>query len=100
MEFSVKLIQLSQDVLLYIVYNVASLVSMKNKLQFYLEIVTCDPLNYTMDHFKFIASIQKEEFISALRVLLQQSLELHVYDETTNRVKCKIKLYWLEWICI
>ena len=35
-------------------------------LQFYLEIVTCDPLNYTMDHSKFIASIQKKEFISAL----------------------------------
>ena len=34
-------------------------------MQFYLEIKTCDPLNYTMDHPKFIASIQKEEFISS-----------------------------------
>ena len=32
-----------------------------------LEIVTFDPLNYTMDHSNFIASIQKEEFISALK---------------------------------
>ena len=34
------------------------------KLQFCLEIETCDPLNYAMDHSKFIGSIQKEEFIS------------------------------------
>ena len=39
-------------------------------LQFYLEIVTCDRLSYTMDHSKFIASIQKDKFICALRVLL------------------------------
>ena len=39
----------------------------EKKLQFYLEIVTCDPLNFTMDHSKFIASIQKEEFISAFK---------------------------------
>ena len=32
-------------------------------------ILTCDPVNYTMDHSKLIASIQKEEFISGLRVL-------------------------------
>ena len=30
-------------------------------------IVTFDPLNYIIDHFKFIASIQKEEFISAFK---------------------------------
>ena len=38
------------------------------KLQFCLEIKTCDPLNYTMDHSKFIASIQKEEFISSFKI--------------------------------
>ena len=54
------------------------------KIHFYLEIVACDPLNYTMDHSKFIASIQKKEFISALRIIQQQSLELHVHDETPN----------------
>ena len=37
------------------------------KLQFCLEIKTCDPLNYTMDHSKFIASIQKEEFICSFK---------------------------------
>ena len=39
----------------------------REKLQLYLEIKTCDPLNYTMDHSKFIASIQKEEFISSFK---------------------------------
>ena len=34
-------------------------------MQLCLEIKTFDPLNYTMDHSKFIASIQKEEFISS-----------------------------------
>ena len=58
--------------------------SSEEKTTLYLEIVACDPLNYTMDHFKFIASIQKEEFISALRIIQQQSLELHVHDETPN----------------
>ena len=48
-------------------------------MQFYLEIVTCDPLHFTMDHFKFIAPIQKEEFISAFKgsadyYIQQQSL--------------------------
>ena len=37
------------------------------KLQSCLKIKTCDPLNYTMDHSKFIASIQKEEFISSFK---------------------------------
>ena len=36
-------------------------------MQFCLEIKTCDPLNYTMDHSKFIASIQKKEFISSFK---------------------------------
>ena len=39
----------------------------REKLQFCLEIKTCDPLNYTMDHSKLIASIQKEEFISSFK---------------------------------
>ena len=48
-------------------------------MQLYLETVTCWPLNFTMDHFKFIASIQKEEFISAFKgsadyYIQQQSL--------------------------
>ena len=42
----------------------------KHVCKFYLEIVTCYPLNFTMDISKFIASIQKEECFSALRVLL------------------------------
>ena len=36
-------------------------------MQFCLEIKTFDPLNYIMDHSKFIASIQKEEFISSFK---------------------------------
>ena len=49
------------------------------KLQFCLEIKTCDPLNYSMDHSKFIASIPKVEFIrsfksSANYYIQQQSL--------------------------
>ena len=56
---------------------------MKNDLQRknanYLEIVTCDPLNYAMDHTKYIASIQKKELISAFKgsadyYIQQQSL--------------------------
>ena len=31
-----------------------------SKYNFYLEIVTCDPLLYTKDHSKFIVSNQKE----------------------------------------
>ena len=56
------------------------------KLQFCLEIKNCDPLNYTMDHYKFIASIQKENSLVYLRVLLilysTAKSELHVYDKT------------------
>ena len=33
--------------------------------KFYLEGLTCDPLNYTMDHSKFIALI--DEFISSFK---------------------------------
>ena len=42
----------------------------EKKLQINFEIVTCDPCNFIMDHSKLIASVQKEEFISALRGLL------------------------------
>ena len=42
----------------------------KTTIYFKLEIVICDPLNYTMDHSKFIASIQKENFTSAVSILL------------------------------
>ena len=37
----------------------------EKKMQFYLEIITCDPLRNIMDHPKFIVSNQKEESISA-----------------------------------
>ena len=51
----------------------------EKKMQFYLEIVACDPLNFTMAHSKFIASIQKDEFINAFKssadyFIQQQSL--------------------------
>ena len=39
--------------------------SSEKEIQFYLEIISCNPLMYTMDLPKFIVSIQKEEFISA-----------------------------------
>ena len=39
-----------------------------------------------MDHSKFIASIQKEEFISSLLLYSTAKSELHVYDETPNLV--------------
>ena len=60
-------------------------------MQFCLEIKTCDPLNYTMYHSKFTASIQKEEFISSFEssanyCIQQQSLKLHVYNETPKLV--------------
>ena len=58
----------------------------REKLQFCLEIKTCDLLNYTMDHSKSIASIQKEEFISSLLLYSTAKSELHVYDETPNLV--------------
>ena len=39
--------------------------SPEKEIQFYLEIITCDPLMYTMDLPKSIVSIKKEESISA-----------------------------------
>ena len=37
--------------------------SSEKERQFYLEILACDPSNYTMDHPKFIVSNKKEESI-------------------------------------
>ena len=43
-----------------------------------------------MDHSKFIASVQKEDFISSLKSFanyyIQQQSKLQVYDETQNIV--------------
>ena len=35
---------------------------------FFMEIISCDPSVYRMEHLKFITSNQKEEFIRAYRV--------------------------------
>ena len=37
----------------------------EKEIQFYLEIITCGPSDYTMDHSKFIVSNQKEDSIRA-----------------------------------
>ena len=42
--------------------------SLRERNLFYLEIITCDPSIYTMDHPKFIVSNQMEESISTQRV--------------------------------
>ena len=56
-------------------------------MQFCLEIKTCDPLNYTMDHSKFIATIQEEEFIRSFnKSSATAKFELHAYDEIPNLV--------------
>ena len=39
--------------------------SSEKEKQFYLDIVTCAPTIYTMDHSKFISSNQKDESIGA-----------------------------------
>ena len=39
--------------------------SKRKKIELYLEIITCDTSNYTMDHPKNIASNQKAESIRA-----------------------------------
>ena len=44
-------------------------------MQFYFEIITCDPLMYIMDLPKFIVSIQKEDFISAQRLLMPMAVQ-------------------------
>ena len=64
------------------------------KLQFSLEIKTCDPLNYTMDHSKIIASIQKKEFISSFKssanyYIQQQSLNyMYMMKHQILRISC------------
>ena len=40
----------------------------ENLMQYYLEVITCDPSIYTMDYSKFILSYKKEESISTQRV--------------------------------
>ena len=37
----------------------------RKKYNFYMEIITCDPSIYTMDHAKFIVPNKKKEFNSA-----------------------------------
>ena len=59
-------------------------------MQFYLEIINCDPLNYTMDHSKFIAPIQKEEFISSFKSSANYIQKQ--YDETPNLVNVLLSL--------
>ena len=49
-------------------------------MQFYLEIVTCDPLYFTMDHFNMLASIKKEELISAFKC----STEYYIQQQSLN----------------
>ena len=43
--------------------------SSEKEIIFYLEIITCEPAICIMDHPKFIVSNQKEESISALRLI-------------------------------
>ena len=38
--------------------------SSEKEIQYYLEVLTCDPAIYTMDHPIFIVSNQKDESIS------------------------------------
>ena len=52
------------------------------KLHFYLEIKTCSPLNYTMEHSKFIASIQEEEFISSFKT----SAKYYIQQQSLNNM--------------
>ena len=40
------------------------------EIHFYVEIITCDPSVFTMDHPKFIASNQKEESIHVVRLIV------------------------------
>ena len=51
----------------------------RKKYNFYLEIIACDPMIYTMDHPKFIVLYQKEESISAKRVFVYVFLSCVCY---------------------
>ena len=55
-------------------------------MQFCLEIKTVDPLNYAMDHIKFIASIQKEEFTSSFK----SSANYYIQQQSLNYM-CMMK---------
>ena len=56
------------------------------KLQFCSEVKTCDPLNYTMVKSKYIASIQKEEFISSFKSSANYYIQQQSLHETPNLV--------------
>ena len=60
------------------------------KLQYCLEIKTCDPLNYTMDHSSLLRQSRRKNSLVYLRVLLilysTANSEIHVYDKTWNLV--------------
>ena len=51
-------------------------------MQFYLEIVTCHPLNFTEGHSKLIASFQTEEFISAFK----GSADYYIQQQSLNYI--------------
>ena len=55
-------------------------------MQFYLEVITCDPLNFYNGPFQLIASIQKEELVSSFKSTSTAKSELHVFNETPNLV--------------
>ena len=60
---------------------------------------TCDPLNYTIDHSKFIASIQKEEFISSFK----SSANYYIQQQSLNYMyMMKHQILWISccWIVI
>ena len=66
------------------------------KLQFCLEIKTCDPLNYIMDHSKFIASIQKEELISSFN----SSANYYIQQQNLNYMyMMKHQILWISCCC-
>ena len=68
----------------------------REKLQFCLEIKTCDPLNYTMDHSKLIASIQKEEFISSFKI----SSYYYIQQQSLNYMyMMKHQILWISCCC-
>ena len=49
-------------------------------MQSYLKIITCDPFDYTMGHSEFIASIQKEEFITSFK----RSANYYIQQQSLN----------------
>ena len=57
---------------------------------------TCDPLNYTMDHFKFIASILKEDFISSFK----SSANYYIQQNSLNYMyMMKHQILWISCCC-